>query len=160
MITFIWFLWLWRGRRGGLFWGVATPAILCHKEPARRIQSPLLGALERWFFMANNRTFPCVEANYTYAIKNQREASKIPRNECEELEGRRREGRGGVRSEKWQDTITRPDISVWNILKSKSPCQEYKPSWHTAQCSTPATELHTYNILLSHRKVPHRVLPS
>ena len=44
---------------------VATPAILCHKEPARRIQSPLLGALERkipptrgillaprWFFMA------------------------------------------------------------------------------------------------------------
>ena len=45
--------------------GVATPALLCHKEPARRIQSPLLGALERkipqlgcislaprWFFMA------------------------------------------------------------------------------------------------------------
>ena len=26
---------------------VAPPAILCHKEPARRIQSPLLGALER-----------------------------------------------------------------------------------------------------------------
>ena len=26
---------------------VATPALLCHKEPARRIQSPLLGALER-----------------------------------------------------------------------------------------------------------------
>ena len=26
---------------------VATPAVLCHKEPARRIQSPLLGALER-----------------------------------------------------------------------------------------------------------------
>ena len=25
----------------------ATPALLCHKEPARRIQSPLLGALER-----------------------------------------------------------------------------------------------------------------
>ena len=49
------------------FHGVATPALLCHKEPARRIQSPLLGALERtiptlhwggilldprWFFMA------------------------------------------------------------------------------------------------------------
>ena len=30
---------------------VATPALLCHKEPARRIQSPLLGA-PRWFFMA------------------------------------------------------------------------------------------------------------
>ena len=26
---------------------VATPALLCHKEPARRIQSPLLEALER-----------------------------------------------------------------------------------------------------------------
>ena len=26
---------------------VAAPALLCHKEPARRIQSPLLGALER-----------------------------------------------------------------------------------------------------------------
>ena len=26
---------------------VAPPALLCHKEPARRIQSPLLGALER-----------------------------------------------------------------------------------------------------------------
>ena len=44
---------------------VATPALLCHKEPARRIQSPHWGALERkipplggillaprWFFMA------------------------------------------------------------------------------------------------------------
>ena len=29
------------------FHDVATPALLCHKEPARRIQSPLLGALER-----------------------------------------------------------------------------------------------------------------
>ena len=26
---------------------VAPPALLCHKEPARLIQSPLLGALER-----------------------------------------------------------------------------------------------------------------
>ena len=39
------------------FHGVATPALLCHKEPACRIQSPLLGGLERkiplgWFFMA------------------------------------------------------------------------------------------------------------
>ena len=25
-----------------------------------------------------NRTFPCMEANYSYAIKNQRGASKIP----------------------------------------------------------------------------------
>ena len=44
---------------------VDTPVLLCHKEPPRRIQSPLLGALERkipplggillaprWFFMA------------------------------------------------------------------------------------------------------------
>ena len=31
----------------GLFRGIASPAILCHKEPARGIQSPLLG-----FFMA------------------------------------------------------------------------------------------------------------
>ena len=53
--------------RLGSHWSrdVATPALLCHKEPARRIQSPLLGALERkipplggillaprWFFMA------------------------------------------------------------------------------------------------------------
>ena len=43
----------------------ATPALLCHKEPARRIQSTLVGTLERkippgsgillaprWFFMA------------------------------------------------------------------------------------------------------------
>ena len=38
--------------------GVATEGLLCHKEPARRIQSPLLGALGRKiplplsFFMA------------------------------------------------------------------------------------------------------------
>ena len=31
----------------GLFLGVVPPATLCHKEPARRIQNPLLGALER-----------------------------------------------------------------------------------------------------------------
>ena len=34
---------------------VATPPLLCHKEPARRIQSPLLGGFllaPRWFFMA------------------------------------------------------------------------------------------------------------
>ena len=29
------------------FHGVAMPALLCHKEPAPRIQSPLLGALKR-----------------------------------------------------------------------------------------------------------------
>ena len=34
---------------------VATPALLCHKEPARRIQNRLLGALERWFFMTQGR---------------------------------------------------------------------------------------------------------
>ena len=27
--------------------GVATPALLCHKEPAQGTQSPLLGALRR-----------------------------------------------------------------------------------------------------------------
>ena len=33
---------------------VATPALLCHKEPAQGTQSPLLGAFLafRWFFMA------------------------------------------------------------------------------------------------------------
>ena len=66
----------------------ATPALLCHKEPARRIQSPLLGALERkipplgefclllagslWHKGAYNRTFLCMEATYPfYAVKNQ-----------------------------------------------------------------------------------------
>ena len=29
---------------------------------------------------AYNRTFPCMEANYPYSIKNQRGASKIPPN--------------------------------------------------------------------------------
>ena len=29
------------------FMMLLAPALLCHKEPARRIQSPLLGALER-----------------------------------------------------------------------------------------------------------------
>ena len=33
----------------GLFRGIASPAVLCHKEQARHIQSPLLGC---WFFMA------------------------------------------------------------------------------------------------------------
>ena len=31
----------------GLLRGISSPAVLCHKEPARRIQSPLLGALDR-----------------------------------------------------------------------------------------------------------------
>ena len=31
--------------------GVASPAVLCHKGPDRRIQSPILLA-PRWFFMA------------------------------------------------------------------------------------------------------------
>ena len=56
--------------------------LLCHKEPARCIQSPLLGAFclllagSLWHKGAYNRTFPCMEANYTYAIKNQLGASK------------------------------------------------------------------------------------
>ena len=56
--------------------------LLCHKEPAPRIQSPLLGAFclllagSLWHKGAYNRTFPCMEANYPYVIKNQRGASK------------------------------------------------------------------------------------
>ena len=66
---------------------VATPALLCHKEPARRIQSPLLGALERKIhpllvlYGIRDRWLPCTERSYyrrPYAIKNQRGASKIP----------------------------------------------------------------------------------
>ena len=33
-----------------------------------------------WHKGAYNRTFPCMEANYPYAIKNQRRASRIPPN--------------------------------------------------------------------------------
>ena len=32
----------------GLFRGVASPAVLCHKEPARASKAPF----PRWFFMA------------------------------------------------------------------------------------------------------------
>merc|ERR1719189_1088759 len=39
---------------------------------------PLAGSL--WHKGAYNRTFPCMEANYPCAIKNQRGASKIPLN--------------------------------------------------------------------------------
>ena len=50
------------------FHSVAPPALLCHKEPARHIQSPLLGALllvgSLWHKGAYNRTFPCMEATY------------------------------------------------------------------------------------------------
>ena len=58
--------------------------LLCHKEPARRIQSPLLGAFclllagSLWHKGAYKWTFPCMEANYPYAIKNQRGASQKP----------------------------------------------------------------------------------
>ena len=51
-----------------------APVILCHEEPARASKAP------SWFFMAYtaayDRTFPCMESNYPYAIKNQRGASK------------------------------------------------------------------------------------
>ena len=46
--------------------------LLCHKEPARRIQSPLLGAFcllhagSLWHKGAYNRIFPCMEANYPW----------------------------------------------------------------------------------------------
>ena len=43
----------------GLFHGITSPTVLCHKEPA---------------------AFPCMESNYPYAIKNQRGASKMPLN--------------------------------------------------------------------------------
>ena len=59
------------------FHGVATPVLLCHKEPARRIQSPLLGALERkiplgGYFACSSlvlygirdRWLPCTERSY------------------------------------------------------------------------------------------------
>ena len=64
------------------FHNVAAPALLCHKEPARRIQSPLLGALERKKYFAcsslvlygvRDRWLPCMERSYywsPYAIKN------------------------------------------------------------------------------------------
>ena len=48
--------------------------LLCHKEPARRIQSPLLGAFclllagSLWHKGAYNRTFQCMEANYPYLM--------------------------------------------------------------------------------------------
>ena len=65
-------------RSRGLFQGVAPPALLCHKETARRIQRSLLGtfcmflAVSLWHKVAYNRTFPCIEANYSYAIKKQK----------------------------------------------------------------------------------------
>ena len=58
--------------------------LLCHKDLGRRIQSPLLGAFclllagSLWHRGAYNRTFPCMKANYPYAIKNQQGASKKP----------------------------------------------------------------------------------
>ena len=74
--------------RLGSHWSrvLLAPALLCHKEPARRIQSPLLGALERKIPLAGSlwhkdRWLPCTERSYyrrPYAIKNQRGASKIP----------------------------------------------------------------------------------
>ena len=82
--------------RLGSHWSrvLLAPALLCHKEPARRIQSPLLGALERkiplgGYFACSSlvlygirdRWLPCTERSYyrrPYAIKNQRGASKIP----------------------------------------------------------------------------------
>ena len=67
----------------GLFRGVAPPALLCHKEPARRItKSPFLGAFflilcgSLWHKGAYNRTSLWMEAKYLYVIKNQRGASK------------------------------------------------------------------------------------
>ena len=59
------------------FHDVATPALLCHKEPARRIGGycacsslVLYGIRDRWL--------PCTERSY-YAIKNQRHHDLGPR---------------------------------------------------------------------------------
>ena len=56
------------------FYSVATPALLCHKEPARRLGAcsslVLYGIRDRWL--------QCTERSYyrrPYAIKNQRGAS-------------------------------------------------------------------------------------
>ena len=62
----------------------STPALLCHKEPARRIQSPLLKAfclLLAGSLWHKDSWLPCTERSYyrrPYAIKNQRGASKKP----------------------------------------------------------------------------------
>ena len=51
---------------------VATPALLCHKEPARRIQREvfcLLLAGSLWHKGAYNRNFPCMEATYPICHK-------------------------------------------------------------------------------------------
>ena len=62
----------------------ATPALLCHKEPAPRIQSSLLGAfclLLAGSLWHKDSWLPCTERSYyrrPYAIKNQRGASKKP----------------------------------------------------------------------------------
>ena len=60
----VWSTLIGRGMsRLGSHWSrlLLAPAILCHKEPARRIQSPLLGALERkiplplgWYFACSS----------------------------------------------------------------------------------------------------------
>ena len=63
-----------------VFRGIASPAVLRHKEPAWASKAPYLhifclplaGIL--WHKGAYTRTFPCMEANYPYAIKNQRGA--------------------------------------------------------------------------------------
>ena len=83
----------WSTLIGRVLHSGALPAFLCHKEPARRIQSPLLGALERKIppfacsslvlYGIRDRWLPCTERSYyrrPYAIKNQRGASKIPPN--------------------------------------------------------------------------------
>ena len=78
----------------GLIRGIATPAPLCHKEPAHRIQSPLLGAWERKiplgrYFAYSSLVLYVIRAPIIgpfrewkppipYAIKNQRGASKLP----------------------------------------------------------------------------------
>ena len=66
----------------GLFRGVAPPALLCHKKPARCItKSPFLGA----FFLLlagslwhKDSWLPCMERIYYRSLKIQRKARNAP----------------------------------------------------------------------------------
>ena len=67
---------------------VDTPVLLCHKEPPRRIQSPLLGALERKIFCLLLAGSLWHKRKYFSSIKlwtNESQASTIPTNESAPL---------------------------------------------------------------------------
>ena len=68
----VWSTLIGRGSRGLALIGrelhsVAMPALLCHKEPARRIQSPILGAfclLLAGSLWHKDSWLPCIERSY------------------------------------------------------------------------------------------------